>query len=432
MKNKISSFRNYYVLLIVLISLISFSLLSCNPGISENKQDYLSSDSVKEAAILSKRIFFLLDAMGNTSTVKNAISEDEGLKLIYRKERKAIVEAVKGCPDMDCLVKALEISKEENESITTLLGALYKGSDAIQNLMNEEIRPSHAFALSESLPDSALFIEAWQEQKSGLNHIFHAYLQNKGLHYVSIDSASFNVNSKAYLDTIKWTIRQLLNHEKKSDLFFQPVLNICIKILQLNHRNEAARFIPLSTVNKNAYDEISHINWKEYPYSAILVFGEGPTDPDVAISPNNKERCREGVKFYKRKQAPFLIVSGGYVHPYRTQYCEAEQMKKFMMDSLGIPEKAIIMEPHARHTTTNIRNANRIIFEEKIPFDKPVLGVTSKSHIDYIVAERFKKTCRRDLSFIPFTGLKRLSDFSVAFYPTIESLQIDAMAPLDP
>lgn len=155
-------------------------------------------------------------------------------------------------------------------------------------------------------------------------------------------------------------------------------------------------------------------------------------DPEVPISPANKERCAMGAVLFREKKAPFIIVSGGYVHPFRTKYCEAQEMKIYLTDSLHIPEDAIMMEPHARHTTTNVRNANRIIYNQHIPASMPVLGVTSKSHIDYIVAKRFKSGCMKEMGYLPFEELKRISETEVEFYPSMLSLQINAVTPLDP
>ena len=47
----------------------------------------------------------------------------------------------------------------------------------------------------------------------------------------------------------------------------------------------------------------------------------------------------------------FLCVSGGFVHPIRTRFSEAIEMKHDLMTRFGIPANAIIVDPHARHTT---------------------------------------------------------------------------------
>ncbi len=78
------------------------------------------------------------------------------------------------------------------------------------------------------------------------------------------------------------------------------------------------------------------------------------------------------VKRYRQGLAPLLLVSGGAVHPKRTPYNEALEMKKELMNVYGIPARAIIVEPHARHTTTNFRNAARLVYRYGIPADKKV------------------------------------------------------------
>src|SRR5665647_1789454 len=91
-----------------------------------------------------------------------------------------------------------------------------------------------------------------------------------------------------------------------------------------------------------------------------------------------------GAENYKKGLAPFIVVSGGFVHPFQTSYCEAFELKQYLIDQLGIPDSVIIMEPHARHTTTNIRNTNRIIYRHYIPADKQILCTSTSGQIDYI------------------------------------------------
>ncbi len=424
-------FRPFLFLLILSITGVFYS---CNSPKGESSQTIAYSDSVqKEATVLAKRIFFLLHALAHTNPVKKVLINDSALTHWQQQERKAFQKAITDCPDMDCIVQSLEITDAENEEIITQLGnAYHNNKETFKKFIDNKIRPSHAFILSNAASDSALLIAAWQQQKKGINYILHGYLQNKGLRYASIDSAKYNVHDPAYLDTVKKTVQAIVEGRKGQALFFQPLLDISIKVLQLNDRNEAARFIPLTAVNKNAYSGISQIKWDDYPFSAILVFGSGPSKPGIAISKTGKARCRMGAALYNQNKAPFLVVSGGNVHPFQTKYNEAFEMKKFLMDSLHVPAQVIIMEPHARHTTGNVRNTNRIILKQKIPADKPILGVSSKGHIDYIADERFISACKRDFDLVPFTRMKRLSDTTVSYYPDSSSLQVNTTAPLNP
>jgi hypothetical protein len=59
-------------------------------------------------------------------------------------------------------------------------------------------------------------------------------------------------------------------------------------------------------------------------------------------------------------------------------------MKRSLIRDFGIAEDAIIIDPHARHTTTNIRNAARLIFRYGIPADRPALITTQQYHLDSV------------------------------------------------
>ncbi|MBK8657099.1 MAG: hypothetical protein IPN20_25070 [Haliscomenobacter sp.] len=49
-----------------------------------------------------------------------------------------------------------------------------------------------------------------------------------------------------------------------------------------------------------------------------------------------------------------------------------------------MPERAIIIEPHARHTTTNFRNSARLMYRYGIPFDKMALCTSTMDQVVYI------------------------------------------------
>jgi hypothetical protein len=224
----------------------------------------------------------------------------------------------------------------------------------------------------------------------------------------------------------------MLDHNADSmDLFFQPGLQLSLFLLFVNYRDEAARFEPLDITNAKAYRRISYIDWRKYPYSVILLPGEGPVN-NKPISPLGKYRCILGAEQYRKGEAPFIVVSGGFVHPFETPYCEAFEMKKYLVDKLGIPDSVVIMEPHARHTTTNIRNTNRIIYQQLIPADKQILCTSTPDQIDYICSKRFKDRCIRVMDYVPWRGMKQVDRFDLTFYPVKKSLQMDASDPLDP
>ena len=106
-------------------------------------------------------------------------------------------------------------------------------------------------------------------------------------------------------------------------------------------------------------------------------------------------------------------------------------MKKYLIEELNVPEDVVFIEPDARHTTTNLRNASRIIYHFGIPANKPVLIVTDKSQSSYINSG-MAKTSMRDLGYLPYKNLKKISETETEFYPNWESMQVDPFDPLDP
>ena len=209
-------------------------------------------------------------------------------------------------------------------------------------------------------------------------------------------------------------------------------MNVALLAMDLDGRNNASDYEPMvHTVNKAAIDQVKKTNWKNYKYTIILVPGAGPDDKDTELSAGGILRCRLAALQYRKGLAPFIVLSGGRVHPYKTKYSEAYEMKKYLMNQLYIPESAIIMEPHARHTTTNMRNAARLIFRYGMPMEKPAITSTVKSQSFYIsdtVPERSKK----ELGYYPYKNGQRLSDTEMEFYPLSISLQIDFDEPMDP
>src|SRR5262249_57623049 len=97
----------------------------------------------------------------------------------------------------------------------------------------------------------------------------------------------------------------------------------------------------------------------------------------------------------------FMMVSGGYVHPKHTRFSEAVEMKRSLMLDFKVPADAIIIDPHARHTTTNVRNAARLMFRYGIPTDRSALITTHQYHLDSIAAVAFDRRNDRRLGYRP-------------------------------
>jgi hypothetical protein len=120
------------------------------------------------------------------------------------------------------------------------------------------------------------------------------------------------------------------------------------------------------------------------------------------------------------------------VHPNQTEFCEAIEMKRDLMTRFGIPAEAILVDPHARHTTTNMRNAARLMYRYGVPFDRKALVTTDLSQSQYIESDEFRGRCVKELGYSPYKSIRRTSPFDLEFLPLIDSLHIDSQDPLDP
>ncbi|KAH3744954.1 YdcF family protein [Pelomyxa schiedti] len=61
-----------------------------------------------------------------------------------------------------------------------------------------------------------------------------------------------------------------------------------------------------------------------------------------------------------------ILVSGGNVHPDGTPYNEAWEMRNYLVNDLGFPISKVVLEPYARHSDRNLRNAGRFMLTYNI------------------------------------------------------------------
>jgi hypothetical protein len=317
------------------------------------------------------------------------------------------------------------------DSVGRELQEIYTRNPETAHFLIRHMRASGYWIRYSGDSDTALLRKAWEDGALAENRIIRNYTTNKGFRYPAIDSASFMPGKGQGREMLAETGMMLWRRKDGFTLFFQPSLELALDILFVNGRDEAARFEPLDSSNRPAYRKVLTVHWDAYPYSFILLPGEGPEN-DQPISPVGKLRCQLGAQQYKRRLAPFIVVSGGYVHPFQTPYCEASEMKAYLVGTLGIPEDAVILEPHARHTTTNVRNANRILFRKGIPPDKRVLCTSTSGQIAYILSPVFGLRCRMEMGYVPYRDMRHVDPFNVSYLPDMSSLQLDATDPLDP
>ena len=390
---------------------------------------------LKGRSYVQSKNYYLLTLLESLPEVKRLIISDSTLVQFTRKRNEELKAALINCKrDAFCYTETMKFSEEDIRIIGESLSRLYQSNNALGNLVAKHLIPSGTYVLFQKFSPKEMLIKAWEQDAKGINFTIGVYAEGKKANYPNIDSVSYDTRDGKQSGLL-YNLTSLLSvQENASKVFFNVPLQASLMLLELNEREQVADDEPMqSTVgaNKAAFDRVKSIQWNKFKYTVILVPGAGPDIPTVALSAEGMLRCRLAAIQYNKGLAPFIVVSGGKVHPYKTKYCEATEMKKFLMEKLNIPENAIIIDPHARHTTTNMRNTVRMIFRYGMPFDKPGISCTTRGQSSMISLTLIDR-CIKELNEAPYKNGIRLSETEVEFYPLIEALHINPTEPIDP
>lgn len=414
-----------HVLLIVFL----FAVTSQARG-QQYHHDYRPLNS---GSLVRDKNFYLLTVLEQLPAVRQLIEQNTVLLTIKRKKLEALQQAAANCQeDVSCHVQRLRWSDQDIQSVSAALEALCNKEPAISTLIKAHLRNSGGFEKYSTQTDAVLLVSAWKDAAIAMNRIMDVYaLGIKGL-YPLIDSVSYDVHSLVYCKNINLLVKTMVELPDDQGYFYSPALRFSLDLLDINMRNEAARLEPLDSVNSASIRYIRQIRWEKYKYTSIVIPGAGPDIDRAAIDPWAISRLRIAVDRFKKGDAPIFIVSGGYVKPFQTPFCEGLEMKKYLMAHFQIPEECIVLEPYARHTTTNIRNAARLMIRYKIPTARPALIITDWYQSKTIQSAPFRQRCKDELGYLPFATLTARSPVDTEFTPSMTSMHVDALDPLDP
>ena len=425
---------------IILLLLVVFFGMAFSAFSQKNSPDP-KYQLMKGNDFVQSKNYYLLTLFQELPDVKKLLAGDEALSMIAKTKADSLAGALKNCGrDGVCYIDRMKFTDAEIKLVSERLTALYQPQNALGKLVQNHLVPSGAYILFQNLPAKEMLVKAWEQDAAGINFCIGVYAGGNKPNYPLIDSISFNTRDPRNNNTYLYNYVSLLYNatslvaleSKDNNSFFYPSLAFALRFLEMNEREQAADFEPMAFgENKLAVNRIKTIKWSNYPYSVIMIPGAGPEEPTVALSAEGMLRCRLAAIQYKKGLAPFIVVSGGKVHPYKTKFCEAPEMKNFLMEKLNIPENAILIEPHARHTTTNMRNTARMIYRYGIPFDKPGITCTTRGQSSMIGTTLIAR-CLKELNEAPYKNGKRLSETEIEFYPLIDALQINPLEPMDP
>ncbi|MGI9527079.1 MAG: YdcF family protein [Weeksellaceae bacterium] len=372
------------------------------------------------------KFFDVLEA----SEISSDFDKNEALRKIVSQKDSRISKALK-LKDNLAIANAFMFSNDENEVIKEQLSILVKTPRGKKLI--KELRDSKAYINFNDLPDEKFVNKTWDIISEGLNEVINVYGKGVAPLYPKIDSVSYDPNS----DFFKYSVfswGDLIHNKRKykREHFYSKPLDFAVSLLYMNHKDEAIRYDSLSEFNQKAIALSKRIDFDKYPYASIIVLGSGPENYRDRLTSIGKLNLQLGVMEFYRGNAPFIIVSGGHVHPYRSYYAEAFEMKKELIEVYNIDEENIIVDPYARHTTTNLRNAARLMIQYKIPIEKPSLVVTNIDHSEYTYGAKYAERSLEELGYKVGEFGDRLSSTTIEFFPSIKNLQQNPLQPLDP
>lgn len=355
--------------------------------------------------------FSVLTALERLPGVETALQADTALAALATGHDTALRDADVATCDPAC-VRAALVRTPDAAAIDATITALTTA--ALLDDVASELRSSLAFERYAERDDDVIVRTALTEAIANLVSAFDAY----GIAELAPTLLADTVHSVVMgAPRTQW---------------WQPLARVTSAAMIADGRDEAIRHEPLTTENAAAIAAIATTNFSAFPYVAILVPGQGPADATTALNPAGAARCDLAVARYHAGLAPFLLLSGGYAHPDRTVFSEAIEMKHYIMATYDVPESAILVDPYARHTTTNVRDAVRELFLYGAPTDGHLLIVTDLFQSAYIASEAFAMRCDDELSYRPFLGLQVLTPTDTCVTMAPASLTIAASDPLDP
>ncbi len=395
-----------------------FSALDPSKCAATGAEDFRGFDPTAALAhsgsVEEDKAFYVLTLFDTLPGARAAVVADPALSALAAQRAQALAAADQSCNgDPACLGAAAKWSDADIASSSAALATL----PALVSL-SAELRRSGTAILHADATDAELLAAAWQDAAHHLDAGWDDY-------FASLADADRSAALQPALAAPTGTP------------FYKPLLDVVLASLVASGRDEAVRYEPLAEgENQAALARIPSIDFSKYAFSVIVVPGLGPTDLDHPLSPGGQVRADQAAARLTAGLAPLIVLSGGHVHPDRTPYSEAIEMKKYLMETYSIPENAILVDPHARHTTTNLRNVARELYRYGIPVDQPALVTSDLGQTIYIAAASdtaiFGKRCLDTFGYKPWRSVVQLDELDNCWLPAVLSLHQDASDLLDP
>lgn len=356
-------------------------------------------------ATLSARLFPLLDAAGHDPAALERIAKAPGMESVLRvrRERRAACGS-----DLVCRAQALLWSDREADALRRAVvqaPGLPAADDGPAAQVDREI--------------------------AGINTIVRTYALG-AIPTTAIDGPGTvsPQDQQARLQAADWIAE---TPRAGSAQRLDPSIDYALALLDVSDRIDAMDHEPLTGgANAAAMARARTLDWHRYRYTAMIVTGVGPEIEGEPLSPFGKYHLRLAARRFAQGDIAFILVTGGRAHPRATPFTEADEMRKALIDRYGVPPDAIIIEPYARHTTTNLRNASRLLARIGAPLEAETVIVCNPLQSAYIESAKFTERNAAELGYQPGKIVRRVSPSELVFRPSQASERVDPRDPLDP
>jgi len=374
----------------------ALAMTGAAPVWAETAAPVAMTDTVADS--LSQRLFPMLGALGQ-------------LPGLDTRARAARIAACGDAPA--CLVEATMWSDQDRAAVAA----------AVARLGKTGVRQNADLSVAAGV----------DQELEALNVVLRVYGLGLPGRYPKIDGPVFATDTPFFADSVKVAIDTARAASAARPDTIAASVWLAVALLDANDATVATRFDPLDQrENAGAHAVAARTNWSAYRYSLLIVPGVGPEDSATVLSPRSKLHALLAAQRYRQGLAPFILVSGSAVHPRSTRFVEAVEIRRALIERYDIPADRVILEPYARHTTTNLRNATRQMVALGIPLDRPALIVTDAEQSKYIESQTFTDRNRAELGYLPGAVGRRLSVYDLEFRPSQLSLRQDPRDPLDP
>lgn len=349
-------------------------------------------------------------------------------------DRTARIRTASACTTKPaCLADAWSFTASDIATVDAALRRIVARPGLAATLVTAHMHPSGRFARHAALADADMLAAAWADTAAGLNNIIAVYAKGVAPRYALIDAAIFDVKDARFAAVLGAHAQVTAEGARPDDLVFDGAARYAAGLLRMNERTDAAAYLPLlAGENAAAVALAARTRWADYKYPALLVFGHGPEDARSRTGVMGHIRMARVADLFAAGLAPFIIVSGGNVHPARTPFNEAIEMKRLLTEQHGIPAERILIEPHARHTTTNLRNNARLLFAAGFPTERPSLIVTDPMTALYIGSPELIARAVKETGVSPGRVAASDTPFAFTFLPDRAAFHAEPLDPLDP